>query len=169
MFYLWTVLGMAYWYGFCHSVELSYLCEVYWYNIVYMKTRGKVISVITLLLVLGVGAWFFFKFYFVFGEGVKAGELNYLTHKGYVFKTYEGRLIQSGYNSKNSTATIQSNEFRFSVENKQVADSLMRCTGKTVELHYKEYLGALPWRGVSEFVVDSIISVSAAPSPNMLW
>lgn len=133
-----------------------------------MKTKGKVITIITLLLLIGLGCWFFFKFYFVFGEGVKAGELNYLTYKGYVFKTYEGRLIQSGYNSKNSTATVQSNEFKFSVENKQVADSLMRCTGKMVELHYKEYLGALPWRGVSEFVVDSIISVSPATTPPLL-
>lgn len=132
-----------------------------------MKTTGKVISIITVVLLLGLGFWFFFKFYFVFGEGVKAGELNYLTYKGYVFKTYEGRLIQSGYNSKNSTATVQSNEFKFSVEDKQVADSLMRCTGKMVELHYKEYLGALPWRGVSEFVVDSIISVTPA-GPNGL-
>lgn len=128
-----------------------------------MKTTGKVISIVAAIAILGFAGWFFFKFYFVFGEGVKAGELNYLTYKGYVFKTYEGRLIQTGYNSKNSTATIQSNEFQFSVENKQVADSLMRCTGKMVELHYKEYFNALPWRGVSEFVVDSIISVSQTP------
>jgi len=40
-----------------------------------------------------------------------------------------------------------------------VADSLMRCSGKNVELHYKEYLGALPWRGVNTFVVDKIVSV----------
>ena len=38
--------------------------------------------------------WIFFKFYFVFGEGVKAGELNYLVRKGYIFKTYEGKMIQ---------------------------------------------------------------------------
>jgi hypothetical protein len=28
-----------------------------------------------------------------------------------------------------------------------------------MELHYKEYLGALPWRGMSKYVVDSIISI----------
>ena len=30
-----------------------------------------------------------------FGEGVKSGELNYVVYKGLVFKTYEGKLIQS--------------------------------------------------------------------------
>jgi hypothetical protein len=35
----------------------------------------------------------------------------------------------------------------------------MTASGKTVELHYKEYLGAIPWRGYSAFIVDSIISI----------
>lgn len=34
----------------------------------------------------------------------------------------------------------------------------MRCSGKSVELHYKEYLGALPWRGQQKYVVDKILS-----------
>lgn len=118
----------------------------------------KGLTIGTILAVLVFGCWVFFKFYFVFGEGVKAGELNYFVHKGYVFKTYEGKMIQSGFRSQ-SAGTIQSYEFAFSVQNKAVADSLMRCSGKQVELHYKEYLGALPWRGVNKFVVDEIVSV----------
>ena len=109
--------------------------------------------------------WFVIKFFFVFGSGVKAGELNLFVYKGYIFKTYEGRLIQAGYNSKNSNATIQSNEFNFSVKDKHVAAELERCAGKNVELHYKEYLGALPWRGMSKYVVDSVLSVSTASEP----
>jgi len=35
----------------------------------------------------------------------------------------------------------------------------MRCSGKVVEIHYKQYLGTLPWRGVNKFVVDKIVSV----------
>ena len=114
------------------------------------------------IAIIGLAIWFFFKFYFVFGAGVKAGELNLFVYKGYIFKTYEGRLIQAGYNSKNSNATIQSNEFNFSVTDENVARQLERCAGKTVELHYKEYLGTLPWRGMSRYVVDSVLSVSTA-------
>lgn len=118
----------------------------------------KGITIGTLIIILVFGCWVFFKFYFVFGEGVKAGELNYFVHKGYVFKTYEGKIIQSGFRSQTG-GTIQSYEFPFSVEDKVVADSLMRCSGKLLELHYKEYLGVLPWRGVNKFVVDKIVSV----------
>ena len=118
----------------------------------------KGLTIGTLIALLVFVAWIFFKFYFVFGEGVKAGELNYFVRKGYIFKTYEGKMIQSGFRSQN-TGSVQSYEFAFSVDDKVVADSLMRCSGKSVELHYKEYKGTLPWRGVNVFVVDKIVSV----------
>ncbi len=118
----------------------------------------KVTLIITSIVVLLFAVFIYFKFYYVFGQGVKTGNLNYVVYKGYVFKTYEGKIIQSGFRSK-TTGTIQSYEFDFSVENKQVADSLMRCGGKEVELHYKEYLGTLPWRGMSKYIVDEILAV----------
>lgn len=109
-----------------------------------------------LLIALGVGA-FYFRFYFVFGEGVKSGELNYVVKKGVFFKTYEGKLIQAGIRSK-SAGSIQSYEFEFSVENPRIAEQLMLQGGKIVELRYKEYFGALPWRGFTKYIVDSIIT-----------
>lgn len=124
-----------------------------------MKIGTKVISIASVLIIVALAVFFYVKFFFVFGEGVKAGELNYVVHKGYLFKTYEGKAIQAGFNAKKTGTAIQSYEFEFSVENEQIADSLMRCGGKQVELHYKEYLGTLPWRGVSKYVVDSIIAV----------
>ena len=123
-------------------------------------TGKKILTALSIIIVVAAAVFVFFKFFFVFGTGVKAGELNLFVYKGYVFKTYEGRLIQAGYNSKNSNNTIQSNEFNFSVKDENVAKQLERCTGKMVELHYKEYLGALPWRGMTKYVVDSVYSVS---------
>ena len=128
-----------------------------------MGLKTKIIGIVTSVILLAVLGFFFFRFYFVFGEGVKAGELNQVMYKGYVFKTYEGRLIQAGFrgaSSSKGTVTMESYVFEFSVEDKAVADSLMRCSGKSVELHYKEYLGALPWRGQQKYVVDKILSVN---------
>ena len=115
-----------------------------------------VLAVVALLIAVGVGA-FYLRFYFVFGEGVKSGELNYVVRKGVIFKTYEGKLIQSGFRSK-SAGSVQSYEFDFSIENKELAEKLMLQGGKTVELRYKEYFGALPWRGFTKYIVDSIIT-----------
>lgn len=123
--------------------------------------KGKIIGIATAVIVLALAGFIFFKFYFVFGEGVKAGELNFVVYKGYVFKTYEGRAIQAGFGKGKgvNAGAIQSYEFDFSITDEAVADSLMRCGGKTVELHYKEYLGTLPWRGKQKYIVDRIVSV----------
>jgi hypothetical protein len=123
----------------------------------------KFLGILFTLLVVGGALFFYFRFYFVFGEGVKSGELNYVVYKGVLFKTYEGKLIQSGIRSK-AAGSIQSYEFEFSVENKALAEKLMLQGGKTAELHYKEYFGALPWRGFTRFVVDSIITTTL-PTP----
>ena len=115
---------------------------------------------IFLLVVLFIGAgWFWWKFYFVFGEGSKSGELNYMVRKGYIFKTYEGKLIQSGFRSRTPN-TVQSFDFDLSVEDERIARELMTHDGKLFNLHYKEYNGTLPWRGYSRYVVDSIISMT---------
>lgn len=116
---------------------------------------------ITIMIAAVLAAAAYFRFFFVFGEGVKSGELNYVVYKGVLFKTYEGKLIQTGIRSK-AAGSIQSYEFEFSVENEALARELMLQGGKTLELHYKEYFGALPWRGFTKFVVDSIITVRPA-------
>ena len=112
------------------------------------------VMVILLLVMAGIT---YFRYYWVYGTGVKAGELNYVVHKGVLFKTYEGRMIQTGIRSQ--AGTLESFEFIFSVADKNVADQLMVNSGNQFNLHYREYLAALPWRGHSRYVVDSIISM----------
>jgi hypothetical protein len=121
----------------------------------------KFLRITVAIIVIGLILFCYWRYFWVYGEGVKAGQLNYVMKKGFLFKTYEGRLIQAGF--QGSTAgTIQSYEFRFSVANESVANKLMTNSGKDFELHYKEYMGALPWRGTSVFVVDSILSMKEA-------
>lgn len=125
-----------------------------------MSTTGKILTwLIAIILVAGAG-FVYFKFYYpITSEGVKAGELNQLMHKGWVWKTYEGSLIQTGIKSNKVEGGIQSNQFDFSVVDKAVADSLMHLTGKTVQLKYKEYNGMLPWRGMQKKIVYEIQAV----------
>jgi hypothetical protein len=111
------------------------------------------------VIVLFAGAiTFWWKYYFVFGEGVKSGELNFVVKKGNVFKTYEGKLIQSGFRTK-TAGSINSYEFEFSVANDSIAKILMNNSGNYFDLHYKEYKGSVPWRGYSIYIVDKIISM----------
>ena len=119
------------------------------------KKFMKIVAVIAIVVISGIIWW---KYYFVFGEGVKSGELNYLVKKGNIFKTYEGKLIQSGFRSK-TVGTVQSYEFEFSVSDDSIANVLMLNSGNYFDLHYKEYKGTIPWRGYSTFIVDKILSM----------
>ncbi|AEK22654.1 hypothetical protein [Capnocytophaga canimorsus] len=118
--------------------------------------KGIIIGIFVLIAALG--GYIYYNYYFVFGEGVKSGYLNYAVHKGNVFKTYEGKLIQEGF-GRGSTGVITSHEFEFSIENEAIFSQLKANSGKKFDLHYKEYHGVLPWRGNSRYVVDSIVSI----------
>jgi hypothetical protein len=126
------------------------------------KTSGfkKFLGWFTFLVILFGGFFFWWHYLYVFGEGVKSGELNYVVKKGNIFKTYEGKLIQSGLRSK-AIGSVQSYEFEFSVTNDSIANILMNNSGNYFDLHYQEFKGTLPWRGFSEFIVDNIISMKA--------
>src|SRR5436853_2343585 len=102
------------------------------------KSGFKKMLKIILLLIILIGIFiFWWNYLFVFGEGVKSGQLNYVVKKGNLFKTYEGKLIQSGIRSRQS-GTIQSYEFEFSVANDSLANVLMNNSGNYYDLHYKE-------------------------------
>ena len=113
------------------------------------------------VIVVGLAVFIGIRYFFVLGYGTKAGELNYMVYKGWLFKTYEGKLIQPGLRST-APNTINSYEFAFSVKDTAIARKLMLNSGRNMILHYKEYVGSVPWRGYSEFVVDSIVSIDAA-------
>lgn len=119
----------------------------------------KFTIIFTIVLLLGFAIFFWVRFYFPFGDdSVKDGYLNKIEHKGYLFKTWEGTLIQGGLKST-APGSMQSPTFEFSVISEGIAKQLQLNSGKYFVLHYKEYFGALPWRGHSKYIVDSIISM----------
>lgn len=130
-------------------------------NVARQKGRRwrKIRNIVFLVLIFVFLIWGGIRYYYPFAEGVKSGKLNYVVYKGLVFKTYEGKLIQSGI-KPSEEGGIQSNEFIFSVSKKEIAEKLMHAGGKTVELHYTEYFRAIPWRGYSRYVVDEIVSIA---------
>jgi hypothetical protein len=116
--------------------------------------NNKIFKIAAVIVVAGLIIFCYIRFVYVFAEGTKAGVLNTFQKKGYVFKTWEGIIIQSGFK-----ANVQSNEFVFSVTNQRVIDVLEKNSGREVNLHYKRYFGTLPWRGMSTYLVDSVYEV----------
>jgi hypothetical protein len=125
-----------------------------------ISKKTKIVTIVSTIVVLALAAFIFFRFFFVYSSGVNAGDLNYFQQEGIVFKTYEGKIIQSGFKSVGkSTEGLHSNELKFSVTDKAVADKLMRASGKHIELRWKRYMGTLPWRGNSEYIATEVLSI----------
>lgn len=119
-----------------------------------MQVIKKFFRYLIVFILLALAPFIYWRYYYTVADGTQAGSLNVFQKKGILFKTYEGKLIQSGFK-----ANIQSNEFSFSVTDPKLADKLMQLSGKELNLHYKQYLGTLPWRGMQVNIVDSIYEV----------
>jgi hypothetical protein len=111
--------------------------------------------IITIVLLAGLGIWFYWKYFTTYSEGKRYGLLQKFSHRGNVFKTYEGELILSSVRG-NANVPIASEKFFFSVNDEGVAKQLMNLQGQNITVHYKEKNGAIFWRGDTRYLVDSV-------------
>ncbi len=99
------------------------------------------VAIVGGLLTLWVCTW-------TYSDGVRSGYLMKISHKGFVYKTYEGQL---------NTAQAQFGAppliWDFSVQNREVYDALLQMEGKQVSLSYREPYKVLPWQGKTGYLV----------------
>jgi hypothetical protein len=126
----------------------------------------KVFGWLILFVLLFLAAFIYWKYFFVYSDGYRAGLLQKFSRKGTIFKTYEGEMILSSVSSNRNIA-IASEKFFFSVKEVPVAHKLEQLQGEYIVIHYHEKNGVLPWVGETKYLVDSVKtvdSVRAAPS-----
>ena len=119
------------------------------------KRFGRFLGILTIVIILALAGFIYWKYYFVYSEGNRSGILQKFSYKGTIFKTYEGELILSSIRSTGNI-TLASEKFFFSVKNKDVAKKMENMQGHFVTLHYKMKNGTLPWQGDSPYIVDSV-------------
>lgn len=127
----------------------------------FFKSVRKIFLFVILFFILFVAGFTYWKYYFTYSDGSRAGLLQKLSRKGTIFKTYEGEMILSSVQSNNNVP-LASEKFLFSVSDKRVADQLNSMQGEFIVVYYHEMNGTLPWRGESAYIVDSV-SVSKRP------
>jgi len=65
-----------------------------------------------LIVMLVLGSLIYWKYYFDYSDGYRAGLLQKFSRKGNIFKTYEGEMILSSVQS-NANVAIASEKFFF--------------------------------------------------------
>ncbi|HZH67479.1 MAG TPA: hypothetical protein VEY10_21490 [Flavisolibacter sp.] len=116
---------------------------------------GRILTIIFLLLLLGIGFFIWWRYYYTYSDGFRSGLLQKFSRRGTMFKTYEGEMILSSVRG-NANVPVASEKFYFSVTNDSVAQKLMNFQGRSVTVGYEEKNSAVFWRGDSPYIVDSV-------------
>ena len=117
-----------------------------------IKKVLKWLLVIIVIIGLSVIYW---KYFYTYSEGYRAGLLQKFSHKGALVKTYEGEMILSSVSTTRDVA-IASEKFLFSVMNKSLIRQFDTLQGLTVIVHYRQKNASVFWRGDSPYLVDSV-------------
>jgi hypothetical protein len=104
-------------------------------------------------LILFVFVWW--RYYYNYSDGTRFGLLQKFSHRGNLFKTYEGEMILSSVRG-NQNVPVASEKFFFTVTDKNVAQKMDSLQGRHITVHYKQKNSAAFWRGDSEYIVDSV-------------
>ena len=120
-----------------------------------MKTIKRVLLAILVVLLLFVA----FSYWGVYENGVMAGKVLRISEKGYMFKTYEGKLDLETFGALKGTSPIAST-FDFSVERKEkeIIKQLesVSLSGERVNLHFKKRYMKFPWRGETKYFITEV-------------
>jgi hypothetical protein len=107
------------------------------------------------ILVVFLGLFIYWKYFYTYSEGYRAGLLQKFSYRGTIFKTYEGEIILSTITSTKDV-TLASEKFFFTVSDENVAKKFSELEGRLIVVHYTEKKGRLFWRGDSQYIVDSV-------------
>ena len=126
--------------------------------------RRKFFWILAIALI-GFLIWAAVILYYPYSDGTRTGSLRKLSHKGFVFKTWEGELQMSGIpvvTDPNQLVT-GGNVWNFSVSDGDAAvvNALKQAeaNGSRVTLHYIERLKQFDWRGDTKYFVDGVTEV----------
>lgn len=108
-----------------------------------------------IIIVLLLGGFYTFVSFTAYSKGYRAGELIKMSHKGVVFRTWEGELAQG---------VSESQFFKFSVTDEEIIEKLKELQGKSVKLTYKERFRTFPWWGDTRYF---IVDVEETDLPNI--
>ncbi len=84
---------------------------------------------------LGMAAWIWLCFQFVYSSGERVGFMQKLSHRGWICKTHEGQLAM--VNLPGQPAEL----FAFTVRDDRVARDLDKYAGKRVRIYYEQHRG----------------------------
>jgi hypothetical protein len=104
------------------------------------------ISIVIFGSVLWVCSW-------TYSEGTRSGNLIKVSHKGVLFKTFEGDLNLGGVTMIEG---LEGNIWSFTILDDKLISRIKEYEGKRVKVFYKERYKIMPWQGDTNYIAVNI-------------
>lgn len=116
-------------------------------------SKFKIFLVVFFLILLGV-LWFVSTGYYSSGD--RAGTISKFSERGYLFKTWEGQLMEGGYSGE--TGSLTPRFWDFSTTQDSVVTKIREAlaTGERITLIYQEKFVKFPWNGDTKYMVTDV-------------
>jgi sulfopyruvate decarboxylase TPP-binding subunit len=121
------------------------------------KIKKFLVRLLIIVIVLGIGALVFISTA-SFSSGYRAGVPIKMSHKGVLFKTWEGQLNIGGLTNSDQGAIPTTWEFSIAEDEELVRNKIDQAItqGKRVKLNYKEKYIKLFWKGDTKYLVYEV-------------
>jgi hypothetical protein len=123
------------------------------------KTTRKILRRILVAGIIIGAIIFAFLYWMVYERGSMAGKVIRISQKGFLFKTFEGKLNLETFGALKGTSPI-AESFDFSVErgDTEIIEQLQEVslTGERVNLYFIKRYTTFPWRGESAYFVTKV-------------
>lgn len=118
----------------------------------------KIIFITIIAILLSITGYFSVLYYATYSEGDQTGQVVKFSHKGYIFKTWEGELSKGIYGAQ---------VFKFSVLDKDadVIRQLRELQGRYVKVTYVERYKTFPWWGDTRHFIVKVQEEKAPRQP----
>ena len=114
-----------------------------------MTIVRKILVYGILAIVLAASAYIAVLYYATFSDGIRTGELIKFSHKGYIFKTWEGELSQGLSGSQKFAFSVMDNE-------PELIEQMKVNQGKFVKIEYIERYGTFSWWGETNYYITKV-------------
>ena len=128
------------------------------------RLAGKIIKRILIVLLIGLIGLFSFLYWGTYESGIMAGKVLRISQKGFIFKTFEGKLSLDTFGALKGVSPI-AETFDFSVQKKDTAVinrlQEVALSGERVNLHFKKRYSLFFWRGDTKYFITKVERTSS--------
>lgn len=93
-----------------------------------------------------------------YSDGERTGTITKFSHKGVVWKTWEGEMSLGGFRN-NAEGKVQANMWEFTVSDPEVVEEVKKAQrdGGVYTLHYKQTLNTPIWKSSTGYFVTKVV------------